>query len=321
MNLLNGLLNPGSRYPTPIPMSPFTGNVFYVDPKNGSDGQVGTLQAPFQTLGQAFNACVAGHNDLIVLISDGTTASSARLTAGFNWNKAATHLIGVCSGSRNSNRARIAPLGGTTAFANFFTVSVDGCYFEGIEFYQGFAAGVAASICMTLSGGRNHFKDCQFAGMNDATSAGSTTSRNLLITGTGENFFEDCVIGDDTTSRGVANSNLELAGGTPRNRFRDCSFPMYATNAGVLGILAAAAASIDRETLFERCSFLNAVGSAATALTGLAKVAAASGGLLAFKDCFGVGIGDWGADAGSKAQIYIDMAAPNGAGGIAINAT
>ncbi len=51
---------------------PFTGNYFFVDPANGSDGAPG--EAPDEakeTLGSAHDRCVAGNNDVVVLIGDG----------------------------------------------------------------------------------------------------------------------------------------------------------------------------------------------------------------------------------------------------------
>lgn len=310
-------------YPDPICGTQFSGKIFFCDAIHGTDGNDGSAAHPFASLAQAFLACTAGMNDVVILISDGTTASTQRLSANFNWNKAATHLIGVCSGNGISNRARIAPTTGITAFANFFTVSVDGCYFENLEFFHGFTAGVAASICMTVTGGRNHFVNCHLAGMadTDGASGTSTGSRHLKISTSGENLFEDCIIGDDTIARTVANANVEFASGTPRNVFRDCLFPMFATNAGVLGILGTGNACCDRFQLFDKCMFVNSIKSGAgTTITALLSfTTGAPGGLVIFKDCMSVGATKWG-DVNGLANSFLDMAAVSGAaGGLAVN--
>ncbi len=64
------------------------GNIYFLDPANGSDASgVGSLAAPFQTLGQAYAQCVAGNNDCVVLVGNGATTGTARLNAAFTWAK------------------------------------------------------------------------------------------------------------------------------------------------------------------------------------------------------------------------------------------
>src|SRR3990172_7359524 len=125
------------------------GRIFYLDPANGSDNNNGlTPQLAKATLdgaNGAFAQCTAGKNDVIVQIGDGSTAATERLDAAFTWNKRATHYVGIASPSIFSQRARIAPTGTTTAFANFFTISVDGCLFENIQWFHGFNTGVASA--------------------------------------------------------------------------------------------------------------------------------------------------------------------------------
>jgi hypothetical protein len=284
---------------------PTQGNSYFCDPAAGADSNDGlTPTSAKRTLAAAYAMCASGKNDVVYLLSDGATASTARLSANFTWAKSATHLVGVSSGVNISNRSRIAPTAAVTAFADFFTVSGSGCLFQNIQFYQGFDTGVAAEICVTVSGSRNHFVGCHIAGMGDAASATDTGSRNLKVSG-GENQFDDCTIGIDTVARTVANGSIELSGGAARNVFRNCMFPLYATGAGVFVFIAAAAAAIDRFTLFDRCTFLNSIKSGSgTAITGACSLAASAGGLLMFRDLAMVGCTALGADATSKAQIY-----------------
>ena len=297
------------------------GTVYFLDPANGSDANDGLSPASsLRTLGVAFGKCVAGQNDTIILIGNGTTSATARVNAAFDWNKNATHLIGYSSGVRISNRSRIAPDSATTAFANFFTVSASGCRFSNIQWFHGFASGVAAAICMTVTGGRNRFEGCHIAGMGDATSAQSTTSRSLKISGTGENEFVNCTIGLDTVTRTVANASLEFAGGAPRNEFRHCVFPFVGSSATVLGVLVSAAAGSDRFQLFDHCLFINAIKSGSTAMTALSTLAASMGGMHIYKDCSLIGITDFFTDATSAAQMYLDGAPVAAAtSGLAVN--
>lgn len=310
----------------------FTGNWFFVDPLNGSDGNEGTAEFPFKTIYQAYAQCVDGNNDVVVIIGDGSTTATARLslalaqsitpaaTAGtLTWAKDATHLIGMTAPTMVGQRARLAPPSGTYTQAtfgsgNFMVVSASGCYFSNFSMFNGFSTGGVNQIALTVSGGRNYFNNVQIGGMGDDASAQDTGSRSLLITGTtGENTFDHCVIGLDTVTRTVANASLEFAAGSPRNTFRNCVFPFQTSAATPLAILAAGAASLDRWQLFDRCLLINNVDSTSTVMTAAVTMAASAGGLLLMKDCTAVGITDWFSDATTAGQMFLDGAAPTAA--------
>jgi len=298
------------------------GNVIWLNP--ASDNLAlpadGSQARPYTDIVSALGAAVAGNNDVILLVGDGTSAATARITANLDWNKDATHLIGVASPTLYSQRARIAPTTTGTAFANFFTLSASGCVMQNVQFYQGFATGTTSQIAVTVTGSRNVFQNCHIAGMADDASAQSTGSRNLKLSGS-ENLFASCVVGVDTVARTVANASVEFSGGCQRNVFRQCEFPFYATNSGVLGVLGTGASCIDRQHGFEDCNFVNAVKSGAG--TGMAVLVsftnAAPGGLLYFKRCMTVGVTKFG-DTNGLACSYIDMPAVSAsAGGLGVN--
>ena len=321
---------------------PVTGNWFFVDPANGSDGNPGTANEPLATLYRAHALCTAGNNDMVVLVGNGAASGTARLstalaqsidstvTAGtLVWSKNATHLIGVTAPTMSFQRARIAPPTGTytvTTFgsANFITVSAAGCIFSNFSVFNGFSTGGANQICWTDTGGRNYYNNVNFGGMADAGSAGDTGSRSLKIGsgGSGENTFDSCVIGIDTVTRTAANASLEFAGGSPRNVFRNCIFPFQGNTAGVIGIKSAAG-GMDRWQTFSNCSFINNVQSTSTTMSGLATLATGSpNGLILMQNCRMVGITEWGTDATSRGLIYVDMSAPDAAaGGVTTNPT
>lgn len=293
-----------------------TGTVYYLDPVNGYNGNNGlSPSSAVQTLAAGYALLASGKNDVLVLIGNGATSASARLSAGFTWAKDAAHLVGICSPVPISQRARIAPTSGIAAFANFFTVSGNGCVFANLQFFHGFNAGIAAEICLTVTGSRNAFLNCHIAGMGDVTGATSATSRNLKISGGGqENYFNHCTIGIDTVTRTGANASVEIAGGGPRNVFEDCIFPFISSDGLQYAILGAAAAALDRWLLLKGCVFLNAVGSTSTALAELFHLAAAVGGLIVMdQNSMWVGVTAVG-DATTKAQTYFG-------GGTATNGT
>jgi hypothetical protein len=341
----DGLYQYGGMPVTPGIPVPFTGTWFWVNPATGADGNDGlSPQYPFATLYKALSRMTAGKNDVCVLVGDGSTTGTARLslalaqsidssatTGVLNWNKNACHLIGVTAPTGVAQRARIAPPSGTYTQAtfgsgNFVTVSASGCYFSNFSLFHGFSTGGTNQICWTDTGSRNYYDNIQFGGMGDAASAADTGSRCLKIGsgGSGEHTFHRCTIGLDTVTRSVANASLELAGGTPRNAFYNCIFPMLASNAGVLSILATGAAAIDRWHLFDRCKFLNGMSSTGTAQTAIASMTSASpGGYLMMDGCSFVGNAstNWG-DANAMANMYVNGGSPTAAtNGNAVNPT
>lgn len=319
----------------------FTGKWIFVDPANGSDGYAGTAEKPYATIYQAYAKGRDGKNDVIVLVGDGTTAGTARMsvalaqtidstatTGTVTWAKDALHLIGMTAPTGVSNRARFAPPTGTYTAATFgnsgnmFNVTATGCYFANFSLFNGFSTGATAQIAWKEAGGRNYYQNIHFGGMGDQESADDAGSRTIKITGEGENTFVACTVGLDTVTRGAANASVEFASGTTRNKFIECDFPFQTDAATPLGIIVSAAAGSDRWEKFERCSFINNIKSTSTTMSALSTLAASIGGLHLYKDCTMVGITEWGTDATSRGQIYVDGAAPTaGTSGIAVNPT
>lgn len=318
---------------------PLTGNWWFVNPAAGSDAYDGTSpQTPFQTIYRAYAAATAGNNDVIVLIGNGSTSGTARMstalaqaansaatTGTITWAKNATHLIGVTAPTGISNRARFAPPTGTYTASTFgnngnmFNVTASGCIFANFSVFNGFSTGSASQIAWIENGGRNYYQSVQFGGFGDTQSAQGTGARALKVMGAGENTFVGCTIGLDTVTRTVANASLEFAGATPRNKFVDCDFPMVTSSASALFIVGTGAGSIDRWEKFQRCLFYNAVDSTSTTVSTVASLNAAAGGSLVFNNCTAAGATKWG-DAGALANSYVDNAPPTAAtSGLAVN--
>lgn len=318
----------------------FTGRWFFVDPVRGSDGNTGAADNPMASVYRAHSLMTAGQNDVCVVVGSGSTAATQRLslanaqainsaaTAGtLAWTKSACHLIGMTAPTMVGQRARFAPPTGTYTQAtfgsgNFITVSGSGCYFANFSVFNGFSTGGNSQIAWTDSGGRNYYENVNIQGAADAASAQSTSSRSLLVTGTGENTFVNCTFGTDTVTRTVANATVQFASGTPRSTFINCTFPFQTSAATVLGIIGVGAACMDRWQKFVGCTFINNVQSTSTAMDALATLPASAGGLLLMKDCTLVGITEFGTDATSRGQIYVDGGTVTAAtSGIAVNPT
>lgn len=301
------------------------GNVVYCNPSSAFTGQQdGSAAKPYTSLVTAYGILRNGMNDVLVLVGNGAASGSARLTGTFTWAKDAAHLIGVDSPVLYSQRARITPASGATAFTPFFTISGNGCIFQNIQWFDGFGTGTTSQIGILLTGSRNYFQNCHIAGMADNESAQSAGSRSLKIglAGSGENVFDSCVIGVDTIARTQANASIELAGATARNRFRGCTLPFFGSAAGVLGILGTGNGCCDRDNSFEDCLFINQTKSTSTGMTALLSFTTATpGGMVIFKRCAMVGVTKFG-DTNGLANSFLDMAAPsNSAGGLMVPPT
>lgn len=275
------------------------GNLVYLDGLNGDDSAFGDINSPVKSLEAAYALLRSGMNDAIVIkgnpLTDAAGSCTVRLDAAFDWNKPATHLIGLnpsFAPGLFSPRARLSPTSTTTAFANFFTVTATGCLFQGIEWFHGFAVNTTNQIAVTVKGSRNVFRNCHFAGINDGTDAGG---RSLVLSNNasgnkGENLFEDCVIGVDTIARTTTNAQIGLIGAqVPRNYFRRCIVVSWATNAGAL-MIAAGASAIDRFVMFENCKFINF----GTALTSLMSINATQNGTVLLENPTRYNCGNYG---------------------------
>lgn len=315
----DGLFQYGGM-PVGMGVPPFLGlgaKTFFVDPVNGSDGNPGTsIDQAFASLYRAHYMMVAGRNDVCYLISDGTTASTVRLSAAnavaaqgpsespattgtLTWSKNACHLIGVTAPGGENSRARIAPPTGTYTSATFgsgnlVVVSASACYFANISVTHAFSTGSTTDIAWTDSGGRNVYNNCGFFGALSAAAAAASGSTSLLLTGsTGECSFYTCVIGCDTSvARTGSFAELNIAAGSPRNRFYKCVIQTQAGSTSAAFWLTIGASGIDRYVLFDDCVFMNMVLGSASPFSLMAvgfSLNAAPGGTVILRNCISTG--------------------------------
>ena len=239
---------------------PFTGNYFWVDETNGSDGNTGGPSDAFKTLTQALSKCTSGNSDVIFM------TGSVHVTTTLAWNLNKTHLIGLSPPSQNSRaRIAIADTTLTTLVTPLVNVTGAGCWFQNIEVFHGNAA-TTGEVAWAEAGGENYYKNCNFIQTGNTINASEAASRALTIA-SGENLFEDCTIGGDTEQRNTnTNATLEFLSGAPRNVFKRCIFQSYnglSTNIQVL----IQAGGADRYAYFEQCMFHNFGTTMAVAVT------------------------------------------------------
>ena len=282
-------------------LPPFSGNSFWVDETNGSDGNTGGPQDPFKTLTQALAACTNNNNDVVYLVG------TVHVTATVAWNKSRTHLIGLGPTLDSEARARISQTG-STVFSPLVNVTASECIFQNIGSFHGFVD-LTTQICWAEAGQRNQYSHCAFLGMGNATGGASQAgSRSLTVGGVGgngENTFTNCIIGLDTIVRSTTNASLEIINGSPRNVFRNCVFPCDTSSAGAL-FVTVGSGGMDRWALFDNCSFINAVDSGSTTMSAGIIANASAGGSVLVQGGFSLGA----TAIATTGPVYVNGAVP-----------
>ena len=269
------------------------GNVFYVRPRSGSDGQDGrTPLTAFKTLAVALAACTANQNDVVYLMAESNTAGNTTdyQASALNWNKDAVHLIGVNCGVSIGSRSRIAQLSTVKTIEDLVTVSANNCLIQGLEIFQGVASSTATSPrALVVSGQRNLIVNCQISGNGDTGGSTDTAgARSLAVTGA-ENKFVGCYIGLDTVIRATQTAEVTI-GNIARTIFEDCFFNTY-TSLSTFKMVTYSAP--DRFVLFKG-GLINAVLNitSAVAPTGALASAASVNGQIILVNCPVVGFAD-----------------------------
>jgi hypothetical protein len=298
--------------PPNLPFVP--GNIWHVRPRLGSDVNASgkNWQSAFKTLRRAKEVAVANQNDVVLFAGEGN--ASANCTDYQNglltWDKDLVHLIGVNSGVSNSPRSRIAFTAAYAAATDLFKVTAHGCYFQGIQFWEGVASALPTG-CMTITGRLNKFKNCHIVGIGDAANdiAGAFS---LNLKGAIQNEFEDCVIGTYTTSAGAAsggNSQILYTGTgsaatcSAGNRFKRCIVYMKAIHGTYHLFIVAGSASIGASgaEVYEDCLFINSGVIGGSALTNAFSLHDSAGGIVVLAgNTLIVGAGHTLADATSS---------------------
>jgi hypothetical protein len=290
---------------------PFTGNWWFVDATKGSDGNAGTANSPFATLGQAVLKATANNNDVICF------TGTQHLTATLAWSKAQTHLIGLCDPLNRGKRARISPdpaIAGTAGFADLVAVTGAGCWFYNFQAFYGFSNTATALICWHDTAGHSCYDNVEFLGFGDGT--GSTGTSNLtgaramkFTSSTGESTWRNCVFGVDTTVRNVTNYTIEISGGAPRLRFENCTFESdLGSSGGASSHVLISTDGIDRYCLFKSCNFMSSTLSGGTAMAQAFNLVAAAGGVVLLDYCTSFGCTAWETSASNSTFTNMPVA-------------
>ncbi len=270
--------------------------VYWVDPANGSDGNSGfSPDKALDTVSAAYDRTVDKSGDTIYLLNDGNTSGTSREDATITWSNDNVHLVGLCSGSMISQRARIGPTSAqSTTITPMVTVSGSGNYFANFSLFEN-STEAADNTCVTVTGSRNVFNNVAFMNMGSGTASTSATraGSNVLDIQGDENFFKHCYVGLDTIARTDANNSVKFSTSAERTIFEDCFFPMRATAATPIFVYADTSNAIDRFALFKNCMFHNAVKSSGTELTEVCNIHANVNGAIIMQNTHFFGAAKW----------------------------
>ncbi len=299
------------------------GDAWYLDGTHGSDGNSGkTVNAPLATLPAAESLPTANQNDVIYV-----SPATYTLTSELAWDKDFTHLIGLIG----PNLAGDHSLKGCTIYSSTASVvetidiTADRCVFANLMIGNG----GNASICVgavNVDGWGNYFKHVTFLGTIADNQANDADCASLLIDQLGHfPIFEDCIIGQTGWgTRSAAYSGVLLFVGTtslaPQNGlFRRCRFLSRSETATVSMIRVPNATCIDREWLFDDCSFYNFSVNQGNALNQVVSaIGSPQSHDMVFHNCVARGFTEWKTATG---DVFIDMGAYDASGGIATAAT
>jgi hypothetical protein len=288
----------------------------------GSSGNTGlSINEPLDSIVTAYNKCVSGAGDGIVLWSYGTTtaACSSYLTSALTWSKHGITVVGVCAPTFMAQRARVTNASTATSLASIITVSGNNNAFYNVAITNG-GSNAAAINALTVSGERNYFYNCHVY-LAHATPGALSTSSNLTCSAGLENTFERCVFGTDTVTRdntGTATPDVILTSGTGRLLFKDCVFVNLGTSGQAThnGIyLGGAGDAITKTVYFDNCIWNYENAGAVSAQTSLLGGVLPNNGKIIFHNCGSLGYTAY--DSAGTATLYVTNAAGAATGGVA----
>lgn len=280
-------------------------NYYFVDPANGNAAGTGSFEDPLALVSQAEDKCVANQHDTVIYIAG---SSGNTETAVITWDKNYTHLIGIAAPTRIAQRARIFQAAASTGVSPLLNITATGCIFKNFYIFQG-VDDATSLINVQVTGGRNYFENVHFAGGGHASQA-INGGASLKLDAAEENTFVNCTIGVDTIDAATGMMGILFDSEAHRNEFHDCTVRMRAGNGGAGFVEVADATGIDRDTLFNRCRFLNNSG---TDMTSGFVIPAGMGAprKILLQDCIILGTAKL--DANDRGVLFGNMDAVTGA--------
>ena len=245
-------------------MIPIPGNIYFGDFARGNDSNdgfspvypgIGGGGKSKKTLSAIQSAMTANQNDVAIITGNSSASTGAfREDADLAWTKNLTHILGNAY-NRVSHRVSLRETSAGTAVVKMMDNSASGCVFANFHVFQGQST-AEDQFAWDESGERNSFFNLHIAGMGHQTPADRAGSRDMLVTGGGEHYFDSCTFGLDTIARGAANACIEFTGGVTRTKMENCLFQIFA-DASTPNFVLVPAVGTDRYLWLKDCIGIN----------------------------------------------------------------
>jgi hypothetical protein len=285
------------------------GNHWYVDYRNGSDGQDSgkSWDKAFKTLGAAVAAAASNNNDVIHIDGDSTVAELAMVSI----TKNRLHFVGHNGMLGHFGQGAKISIGVTTAITDIACIQNTGVRntFTGLKVISNNT--VAQGLYAFAEGGEfSRFFNCEFY---KSTDLDETAAAEFLHNGDSAQFY-NCtfgslanIIADDKIRPNVL-LTATLSGKKCRDSyFENCLFFSKAAGTEHVAVYGANATDVERMLMFNGCTFINNPLSAATPAHAVGFGAAQTEGAVFLKNCSSV---DHTVMAQAAVGIYVDGAVP-----------
>ena len=288
------------------------GNHFYVDYRNGSDGNHAndgkSWSKAFKTLSRAIDAVASNNNDFIHIDGDSTVAELSMITLSKN----RVHIVGHNGPLGHFGHGAKVSLGVTTAATDIGTFKNTGVRntITGVKFINNNT--VAEGIyCVVEAGEYARYFNCEFYKSTDLDVTGAA---EFVANGDSTMVYNSMfgslanIIADDKIRPNVLCSGGIVSGKKLRdNYFENCLFLSKAAGTEAVRVYGANATDVERMLMFNGCTFFNNPLSAATPAHAVGFGAAQTEGAVFLKNCSSV---DHTVMVEAAVGIYVDGAVP-----------
>ena len=253
------------------------GDVFFVDYRNGIDGNDGkSKDRAFKTLSQAYSKVTTNHNDIILVDGDSTVAETAMIT----WAKNRVHVVGLNGPAGHYGQGAKISIGVTTAATDIALLKVMGVRntFSNLKFISDNT--VAEGLYTVADNGEySRYFNCEFYKSTDLDDAGAS---ELLLNGDSSMFY-NCTIGSSANITGNIRANVlctNVLGNLRDCYFENCLLLAKADDTDKVFVYGANADDVERMLTFKGCTFFNNPLSAGTPAAAIAFGAAQTEGAV-----------------------------------------
>lgn len=293
------------------------GNSYWVDYRNGSDGNKGTSSdRPFKTFSKANSIVTSNNNDVIYIDGDSTVVETAMVTISKN----RVHVVGINGNLGHYGQGAKISCSATATATNIATIKNTGVRntFTGIKVINEMT--VAEGLYGWAEGGEfSRFHNCEFYKSTDLDDAGAS---EFLNNGDSPMFY-NCTFGSSANETGNIRANMLLTATLSGKKCRDaylenCLFLAKADDTDKVMVYGANATDVERMLLMKNCTFMNNVLGAGTPAHAVGFGAAQTQGSVLLQDCASV---DCTVMAQAAVGIYVTGAVPTfGTTGVSVAA-